>query len=608
MAFLLEVGTAVAAGVFIVIATVLVAVVTAVIYAVMFPSLYLRSLILLTTRSARDRSKGDPVADPGVNPRSSDGSWRVPRRTAQNRPQRLRNFLAPLMPGEERSVVAPPPDGDSRPGASNRPGVQDQSGQSEDPENIQESDADTPDEWPPSPGDRERAWLGSHVDQQVAFPSYFFGPAADDIRFVVRTCARRCRVRFEDGKNAARRARDYNAAIIALVTWAGIRVGLVIGGLLGLAGVAAIAVLNMVVAAMAMVVAGFSCLLLRGADVARRFMRGIVMTCPMACSIGIIPNPVYLCPRCAERHRDVRPGRYGIARRLCKCGFDLRTSLLIGAGGMPAECPHCHTVLPEKFGTMASIVIVFFGALNVGKTQLMFTMAEALNELVSASGGTITFDADSQERLEGIGDRIKSAGRPQRTTPEPPAAYVGQIELGLDKRLLYLFDTAGELYYRQEGLNYLSRARCLVFVADPLASESVWGKFPAERQEQLEGVRSDRAEVDLAYQQTREQMRRMGSKRKFARLAFVVSKADLLDEIDLTPRSGEENQFVRTLVEEREGLDMGDLVRESRQNFADVEFFPTAAVLSDDEFANGSVMSLARWVLKSEGIHLSGSN
>ena len=37
------------------------------------------------------------------------------------------------------------------------------------------------------------------------------------------------------------------------------------------------------------------------------------------------PWPAYTCPRCAQVHRDIRPGRLGLFTRRCKCGLRLPT-------------------------------------------------------------------------------------------------------------------------------------------------------------------------------------------------------------------------------------------------------------------------------------------
>ena len=89
---------------------------------------------------------------------------------------------------------------------------------------------------------------------------------------------------------------------------------------------------------------------LRGADSAFLGVKNIRMVCP-ACSERV-PYPGYVCPGggCARRHRDVRPGRFGIMRRRCQCGTRMSTLLLFGSSRMAAFCPHCGHPLEHRPG------------------------------------------------------------------------------------------------------------------------------------------------------------------------------------------------------------------------------------------------------------------
>jgi hypothetical protein len=177
------------------------------------------------------------------------------------------------------------------------------------------------------------------------------------------------------------------------------------------------------------------------------------------------------------------------------------------------------------------------------------------------------------------------------------------------KRLISLFDAAGELHYSREELaqlKYLGHARVLIFVADPLAADGVWESIPADRREHLAELklRSTKQDVDIAYEKTREQMRELGIKARFARLAFVVSKADVLEDAGVSMSSQIRGQAVGDWVSDPDGLDMADEVREAKQGFAAVEFFRTAAVMEDGRPRDRSVEILAQWLLWSEGIRL----
>ena len=77
---------------------------------------------------------------------------------------------------------------------------------------------------------------------------------------------------------------------------------------------------------------------LRLADSAVLRIKNIRMVCP-SCGERV-RYPGYECPGDADpsssmpqKHRDIRPGRYGIVRRRCLCGASMRTLLLFGSPG-----------------------------------------------------------------------------------------------------------------------------------------------------------------------------------------------------------------------------------------------------------------------------------
>jgi hypothetical protein len=455
-------------------------------------------------------------------------------------------------------------------------------------------------------GGRRRAWLGKHEDEAIAEPSYYFGPVADDIEDVVVGWLVRCWMWFQLGTALVGMILDGSESGLVFVAVAGIFAGLIIGGLIGMAVGVVFALVNLVIAAITVLVALLIWAILRFVDELRRLIYVVQMPCPV-CHKKVTPYPVYLCPSCAQPHQDIRPSPRGIYLRNCECTASFKTSMLTGAANLVARCPHCGTGLPKKFGKVPEIVIPFFGGLNVGKTQLMYTLTEALNLLVTTNGGTIAFEDDTEERLTKIGDDLKTDGKPAKTLRETPKAYTIRLKLGLEERLIFLFDAAGELHYSPSALgqlNYLDKARVLVYVADPLAADDVWAEIPEGFRVTLGDMRSSKAEGELAYQQTREHMRRMGGKRKYAKLALVVSKADVLEMAGITSVSGPADEAARDLVQRRRGLDMADEVREAAQSFAAVEFFHTSAILGDLGLPDGSVEELARWLMLSEGIPL----
>ena len=471
-----------------------------------------------------------------------------------------------------------------------------------------------PPKWPadtaPRPRVREDDGARPHTDQLVALPSYFFGPAVADLRFVIRTGIRSCQASLASGAYFAAGMLSSDLSPFGLMAGLGVYAGLGIGGLVGGLIAAFIGVINVLVVALAMLAAWGACGVIRGADTLRRTVAGVRMTCPTN-GDRVRPYPAYRCPRCSKTHSDIRPGPYGAVSRWCGCELRLPTSLLLGSGRLAASCPECGAGLPPGFGKIPDISIPFFGAVNVGKTQLMYGLIQTVRELVTASGGTVGFEGDTKERLDRIGDVLKVTGHPAKTRMGSPEGFTLRLGIRDAEWLVYFFDAAGELHYSRDGLarlKYLGHARLLVFVVDPLASDTVWDQIPAARQAELAGMRSSKREQDLAYQNTREQMREMGIKPRLARLAFAVSKSDLLDEPGLRTSPVLRDESVDAWVASSAGLDMADEVREARQGFASVEFFRTSSShLAGGMAQDTSLEVLAQWLLRSEGIRLEGS-
>jgi hypothetical protein len=466
-----------------------------------------------------------------------------------------------------------------------------------------------------SPGSKEDG-LGkailhrrAHTDQQVALPSYFFGPASADMESIVRSTMQRCTETFRSSWKWITNVFEFDT-IYGFIAIVGFRSGLVAGSAAGAVATSIVALIHLAVTATTVSVATGAAVLLRGADAFKRFISGVHMSCP-TCGNTVHPYPAYRCPRCDALHRDIRPGSHGVITRICNCGCRMPTSLLTGTGKLVAACSACGTPLPSKFGSVGEIVIPFFGGTNVGKTQLMYNVILAINQLLAEEGGTVEVGKETRFRLEAIGADLTSIGTPSRTLPQIPEAHVLYIRLGASERLIYLFDAAGEIYSKQSnlaGVRYLNVARTLVFVADPLASDVIWGRLPAEQQHDLATVRSRASEIELAYEVTREHMRdmtrrrRLRLKKRVSRLAFVISKADALT--GTAAASIVSAKSARQLAMDRDGLDLGNLAREAEQSFSAVEYFQTSAITDNTGEPDKSIAALTRWIMWGEDIRL----
>lgn len=458
----------------------------------------------------------------------------------------------------------------------------------------------------------ESCWLGrnlriaKHIDQERSYPHYFFGPVEVDMRFTAASASRSIRSNISAARNFGTGLIGDLSNPFGVSAGIGVVAGLGPGAICGLIAAAAVMIIHIFVAAICIVIAALTGIILRLADKTMRFAWGIRLTCPI-CANSVRPYATYKCDSCGELHRDIRPGRRGIAGRRCICGNRMPTLLLVGVGRLAAMCSECGSALPPRFGKIPIIVIPFFGSVRAGKTQLIYILALAFCSLVEGAGGTAKFTADTSHEIERIGEQLAGNGSPRPTVAKTPEAYVLYIKLGLSERYVYFFDPAGELHYRSDSLDdlrYLDKANTLIFAADPLSVETVWMKLDPEQKERLLAIRSDWAEVELAYELPREQMRRMGNKGRVMRLGFVVTKKDLLAEAGFSEPADES---IKDFVTGVDGMDMGNLVREAEQSFGHVGFFETASILDEAGDPDSSVEELAIWLMRSEGITVGGA-
>jgi Double-GTPase 2 len=437
-------------------------------------------------------------------------------------------------------------------------------------------------------------------DADPALPQYFYGPAAADADQAVRVGYGRCRKLWDLGAQEV--WRSFHADISPLVTGplgvAG-AIGMTVGTAAGAVLAAGCALVHLLVVGVSAGLVRAAGAVLRGADSAILRIKNVRMVCPH-CGHKV-PYPGYVCPGpgCTQRHRDVRPGRFGIAARRCRCGTRMRTLLLFGSARMTAFCPHpgCGHPLEHQPGHVPETVLPFFGATGAGKTRLVFSMIMQLRGWADAGKLTAEFgDSDTTRELK-VADQVLRTGSPTAiTSVQLPRAYVIRVTSGKKTRILHLFDAAGELFYdsaRTQELIYLGAARTFILVIDPLSVDAFWQRLPAARRAELEPMRSTAPSPDLAYQQAHQQIERMRVQLHKARLAVVFSRADLIDtpDLDTAEWAGRE-------------LGLGHLIRSVRRNFGQTAFFRTAAVMVGDGCMHPSVASFTRWVLARDGLAL----
>jgi Double-GTPase 2 len=462
------------------------------------------------------------------------------------------------------------------------------------------------------PGYMETSWAGrafafrQHADHERTFSQYYLGPVIIDFGAIVGGAFERQWTSVKIGWTLAADLMGGSDSVIGYGAGIGTAVGVSVGAVGGIAVTVVIVLIHAGIAVLCTVAAAISAVVLRGADTVHRYLTGVHMTCPV-CAQAVRPYAAYRCPSCNELHRDVRPGRRGIVKRVCVCGSRLPTLLILGASQLTAVCPRCGVSLPSRFGKAAEIVIPLFGSVKAGKTRLIYMLIMAIQELVTANGGTVELVDDTKDEVDRIAAQLSVTGSPSPTVPKSPEAFVLHAKLRLSERYIYLYDVAGELHYRSEsldGLRYLDKANTLIYVVDPLGAEGVWDRLTTSQQDAFNPIRSDLAEAELAYELSRDQIRRLMGKRRLERLAFVVTKIDVLADA----RVLDPDATIRGLVNDEDWMNMGNIVRDAEHSFGQVGYFKTAAIADATGSVDASVTALASWLLLTEfaGLSLAG--
>jgi len=436
---------------------------------------------------------------------------------------------------------------------------------------------------------------------EPAYRQYLFGPAQSDLKLALARLRTDLETEFRLSSTAIW-ARWWNQGqgrrVIGLI-----RIyGLVLGTLIGTIVVVAVTAVQILVAAVFAVAALLVILGLRVLDEALLRIRGIRMTCP-GC-YRRIGYPAYRCPNCGALHRDVRPGRYGVLSRRCSCDEQtLPTLLLLGSHRLTAFCPHpgCGVQLADASGTTTEVLLPIVGGQNVGKTRLLTVIVKTLQDNAANGGPALDFaDQTSSRRIDLLQPAVLAGEATRPTPPEQPRAYSMYVSRPKTsgRKLIHLFDTAGEKFYESDvlaQLRYLGPSKTFLFVIDPLSIDEVWAGLDQRTQDRLRAV-SARRSPEFVFQQVLDNVERMAVDPKRARLAVALSKADLLPVAGIRAPASDSPAIEQWL----DGVGLDNLVRTIRHAFGEVRFFHTSAMLSDDGTAAG-VPELVEWLLAGSG-------
>ncbi|GLW30080.1 TRAFAC clade GTPase domain-containing protein [Actinoplanes regularis] len=436
-----------------------------------------------------------------------------------------------------------------------------------------------------------------------AYVHYLSGPAGRDLRQIARLTWRDMRRQAEKAQSWLKsRFFGYGMNNYRRAVGAALGAGVVAGALITGVVMAFVVLGALLVWGLLFVLAKGLLYLLRGLDSGLSHLRGIKLTCP-ACHHRVV-YPAYDCPNdgCSHRHEDVRPGRYGLLRRTCACGYRMPTLLLLGSHRMTAYCPHCQAPMAEGAGTAREIVIPMLGATTAGKTRMMLALAATMTggqDRISATAA----DEPTGNALAQLQRVLDARGDTRKTIAEDAVrAYSFNLNGGRVRRLVHIYDPPGEDFSdsaRLQARRFLRGAHAFVFVVDPFAIPDVWNSLDPRDQREYQSIRSTQA-PSYIFEQVLENLNGMGVKARDKALAVAVTKSDLTTGLPICAGLSDDSDAVRGWLSDRVG--MANMVRSIEKSFGEVRYFHTTASYTPAGTAQ-SVQDLLHWTLSRYGVN-----
>jgi len=334
--------------------------------------------------------------------------------------------------------------------------------------------------------------------------------------------------------------------------------------------------------------------------------------------------PEYFCPGCGAVHRRLIPSSYGILWRTCRCGTRLPATFFLKRGELRSRCSKCEELLEQDHLESRKIFVPIVGGPAVGKSAFLYSAAQRLLDEEAGRLGLVASFAEAAS--EGDLARAKAAlqtGRaPDKTVDTLPRAFNIRLEGRGGRRLLYLYDPAGEAFNDTTDLilhRFQGFLSGMIFLIDPFSIRAV----RAEYADQLSGLETalnpSRLPVTDALSRVLVTMEEHFGLAKTGRLkspvAVVLSK---LDAFDLDDRLGEP-AISRHITAASEPLDrarardsvirdqlvrwdQADLVQQLETRFTRVAYFSCTALgrmpdATGRPFEPQGIMEPLLWIL-----------
>ncbi len=441
------------------------------------------------------------------------------------------------------------------------------------------------------------------VRRDLAWPQYFAIQVLLDVRATAGRCQALVRQVWARPAAVLRKPRVKPWWPLYVPVLAGqLGVSLAVAG-----GVAVVVLITAAISAAAWLVGGTIVQLLRGADAGWQAVLRARASCRHCYQLAAVPAYRCLGPHPPEHrlsgadlHRDLRPGRLGVLWRRCGCGWLLPTTVLRAAFSrrLAAHCPSCGEPMLAGAGVVTDVRMPVFGAASAGKTQLIMSALVGLHGLAERSGVEVApADEHSRQRYEMSARLMADGVSPAKTEAgAPPVALTLRLVRGPRVALVHVFDAAGENLVDQAQnarLAYLDNARSLVYVLDPFSIRRLRDEYAAAAPDVFAAANPATYDPEDAYNATVQRLQDYGVRTDRRRLAFVVSKADLLEKLSAGPpdRAG-----VRAWLAEN-GLH--NLVLAAERDFREVRWFLVSGL---DPGPDGG-LGPADWILQQEWSH-----
>ena len=184
--------------------------------------------------------------------------------------------------------------------------------------------------------------------------------------------------------------------------------------------------------------------------------------------------PVYLCPNpnCRAKHYKLRPGKYGIVIRKCKCGYKIPTTFFNGRQNLEALCPYCYGKVIN--GVHRSIQIPVIGGASSGKTCFINMAIKTVEDKATEYGLHYQYHyIDGDEYKQNI-EGINSNHLPKKTNDRNFKCYNFYLTPHKHKvhNLISICDIAGEVFSRQDSIRTQQGYRLadgMILIVDPLS-------------------------------------------------------------------------------------------------------------------------------------------